>query len=60
MALIASTVLLSYGEGRALAQEARPVSVFVVDVAGDGRRLTGAKDGVLFDLDRKGTPLRVG
>src|SRR4051812_16379827 len=59
-AVVVSTVLVALTQGRGLAQEDRPVSVFVVDMAGDGRRLTSARDGVLFDLDRKGTPTRVG
>ena len=47
-------------QARSLVQEERPVSVFVVDVAGNGLTLTSAKDGVLFDLDRKGARTRVG
>jgi hypothetical protein len=59
-AFVLSTVLVALAQAGSLAQDERPVSVFVVDVAGNGRALTSAKDGVLFDLDRKGTRSRVG
>lgn len=36
----------------------RPVSVFVVDVKGDGLRFTGSAEGVLFDLHATGKPVR--
>lgn len=36
-----------------------PNCPIVVDTAGDGYRLTGVGDGVLFDLDADGTPERI-
>jgi hypothetical protein len=56
---VASSLLIAIGlapNGRA--QDQRPVSLFIVDVKGDGYRLTRAVDGVLFDIDLRGTKVR--
>lgn len=38
----------------------RPVSIFVFDMANNGMQLTTAADGVIFDMDGTGSPVRVG
>jgi hypothetical protein len=38
----------------------RPVAVFVLDIAGDGFQFTSAADGVMFDMDGTGSPVRSG
>ena len=38
----------------------RPVSVFVLDLAGDGYQLTSVEGGVMFDIDGTGKPIQVG
>jgi hypothetical protein len=40
--------------------EPRPVRFFVLDINGDGIKLTSAADGVLFDVDSTGKPVRTG
>lgn len=38
----------------------KPVSVLVLDFAGDGFQLTDAAHGVMFDIEGTGTPVRIG
>jgi len=38
----------------------RPVAVFVLDMAGNGFEFTSKADGVMFDLDGTGKPIRIG
>jgi hypothetical protein len=38
----------------------RPVAVFVLDMAGDGFQFTSAADGVMFDMNGTGSPVRSG
>ena len=38
----------------------RPVAVYVLDFGNDGFQLTSAADGVMFDIDGTGTPVRTG
>src|SRR5262245_37718093 len=46
------------GQGKQLATVSQSLSVYVLDVSGNGWQLTGASDGVLFDIEGDGSLTR--
>ncbi len=52
-------IVPTHSAGRPVEQLDPPVRLFVFDLAGDGIKLTSAAEGVMFDLDSTGKPVRV-
>ena len=55
-----SVTFVSAQDGRPVRDPNRPVSVFVIDMAGNDFQLAAPDDGVRFDIDGTGTPIQIG